>query len=205
MSLVLLVLLLRHASSEGVTHLFRRRGEAILLTSDALRTRRTDSYDFRWKRSDQLILRQGNVTKACVPPCELRVDGSLSLSGLQSAHSGNYSLDVYSERDGRLLQHKHFVLTVLQPVSRPELSASCSLGGRVQLQCHVQDGERVRIHWIHTATTGSANHSLPLRPAHSHWAGLLLGRKVNGSICVASNEVSEEKSAPVHLECRVGG
>ncbi|XP_071389664.1 uncharacterized protein [Centroberyx affinis] len=143
LSALLVLLMKTHAASEEPTRIFVRSGESVQLTFD-LGEKAAVEYDFRWKLGDKALTVHNGVTEDFRSRCRLQPNGFLLLSSAQSSDTGNYSLEVFDESTGKLQLHKHFLLTVLDPSSRLVLSASCSLDGRVFLNCSVE-GERDRI------------------------------------------------------------
>lgn len=96
------------ASAEIIT---ARSGEAVLLTSDLQGPRLEHRKDIRWTHLYLVMSLKNNVTTCHHRRCELLNDGSLSFSRVQTADSGNYSLEVFDER-GKLLMKKDFLLRV---------------------------------------------------------------------------------------------
>ncbi|XP_078143044.1 uncharacterized protein LOC139912317 isoform X1 [Centroberyx gerrardi] len=139
LSALLVLLMKTHASSAEPTRIFVRSGESVLLTFD-LGEKKAVEYDFRWKLGDKAVTIQNRVTDDFTSRCRLQPDGSLLLSSAQRSDSGNYSLEVFDESTGKLQLRTHILLTVLDPSSWLVRSASCSLDGRVFLNCSVEEG-----------------------------------------------------------------
>ncbi|KAK5858100.1 hypothetical protein PBY51_002269 [Eleginops maclovinus] len=76
--------------------------------------------DVRWTHPHLVVSLKNNVTACHHGRCELRPDGSLSFSHIQTADSGNYSLEVFEE-DGRRVLRRDFQLLV------DDLSSSSAL------------------------------------------------------------------------------
>ncbi|KAF7643103.1 hypothetical protein LDENG_00245020 [Lucifuga dentata] len=196
--------LLTDASSvEDVKEVFTRSGEPVLLTSDLL-GEPSPGDDFRWTRPPDVVAKDRAITEDFRGYCELLSNGSLWFRRAQPGDSGRYFLQVFDDGGKRHIK-KEFLLTVIEPLSQPVMTASCTLDGRLSLSCSVNQGQTVltgQTTTAVTATTGLANQTVLLPSASSHWSTLLLGREVNGSVlCVAKNNLSVKESAPVWLRC----
>lgn len=85
-------------------------GESVLLSPDLQETELETGQDFRWTHTHLLVSMKNNGT--CHPKnCKLLKNGSLWLSQVQPADSGNYSLQVFS-KSGHLQSTKVFQLDV---------------------------------------------------------------------------------------------
>lgn len=96
------------ASAEIIT---ARSGEAVLLTSDLQGPELERRKDVRWTHLHLVVSLKNNVTTCHHGRCELLSNGSLSFSRVQTADSGNYSLEVFDE-EGKRLYRKDFLLRV---------------------------------------------------------------------------------------------
>ncbi|XP_058628323.1 uncharacterized protein LOC131538463 [Onychostoma macrolepis] len=119
--------------------------------------------------------------------------GNLNLKYLQLKHSGVYTIDINSKE-----QRKQFTLTVIEPVSKPQIVKTCSLEdvsvcflsceGEASSESRViwkyWDGEKLHEQYPNVRTLTVANNSNP----DSHYT------------CTLKNAVSEETSDPMYLK-----
>ncbi|XP_044078476.1 uncharacterized protein LOC122888279 isoform X2 [Siniperca chuatsi] len=99
-----------------------RSGEAVLLTSRAVLQR---SQDARWTHHHLAVSLRNNRMRCQHGRCELLSNGSLRFSRLQTADSGNYTLEVFDE-SGKRLMKKDFELRVEDSISNSNSSNSNS-------------------------------------------------------------------------------
>ncbi|XP_076026612.1 uncharacterized protein LOC143016252 [Genypterus blacodes] len=191
------LMMIAASSLENITI---RTGEPVLLTSGL---KSSDGlHDIRWTRPPDPVALGGGVSDGFRGHCELLTDGSLQFGSAQPDDSGRYTLEVFN-MEGKQVTSRAFQLSVIELLSQPVMTASCSLDGHLILSCSVNHGGKVLKGWTTaTAATGVTTQPLRFLPASSHSSILLLGRVVNGSVlCLAKDELSERESAPILLHC----
>ncbi|XP_030266749.1 uncharacterized protein LOC115578028 [Sparus aurata] len=129
-SLVMMMMSSYAASAKIVT---ARSGEAVLLSSDLQETELEAGQDFRWTHP-QLVVSTKKDDTCHNKHCELLKNGSLRLSQVQPADSGNYSLQVFS-KSGILQSTKVFQLRVEDGSSSSSSSSSSSVLVPVLICC----------------------------------------------------------------------
>ncbi|XP_062261825.1 uncharacterized protein LOC133969395 isoform X2 [Platichthys flesus] len=97
-------------ASENIT-VTAQSGDPVLLSSDQLKTRTEDRWDFRWTQLHLMLSLKNNVTTCPHGRCSLLRDGSLSFTTVQPEDAGNYSLEVF-DRNGTRRRRTHFLLRV---------------------------------------------------------------------------------------------
>ncbi|KAM9348768.1 uncharacterized protein ABDE67_010817 isoform 2-T2 [Symphorus nematophorus] len=106
-------------SAETIT---AHSGDFVVLSPDIPQAEPQDKRDIRWTHHHLMMSSRGqDRQKTCHHGrCELLEDGSLRFSRVQTADSGNYSVEVFNQK-GKILKKKDFLLVVT------EISSSSSV------------------------------------------------------------------------------
>ncbi|CAB1421743.1 unnamed protein product [Pleuronectes platessa] len=108
--LMMMMMMKSEVASENIT-VSAQSGDPVLLSSDQLKTRTEDRWDFRWTHLHLMLSLKNNVTTCPHGRCKLLSDGSLSFTTVQPEDAGNYSLEVF-DRKGTRRRRTHFLLRV---------------------------------------------------------------------------------------------
>ncbi|KAJ8405461.1 hypothetical protein AAFF_G00319340 [Aldrovandia affinis] len=147
--------------------------------------------DARWRMSDK---RLGTIHKNCQDKCQVFANGSLLLKRATKSDTGNYTGELY-DHSGRFISRTEIEVIIMEPVSQPEIRASCMVDGQVMLTCSVDRGDEVKLQW-----TGLGNLSQQLQSERTLY---LVSNAFVHMACVAENPVSKKSSKPITKKCRV--
>ncbi|KAJ8405462.1 hypothetical protein AAFF_G00319350 [Aldrovandia affinis] len=125
--------------------------------------------------------------------CQVFANGSLLLKTATKSDTGNYTVELY-DHFGHFISKTEIEVIIMEPVSQPEIHASCMVDGQVMLTCSVDRGDEVKLQW-----TRLGNLSQQLQSERTLY---LVSNAFVHMACVAENPVSKKSSKPITKKCR---
>ncbi|XP_051789704.1 T-cell surface antigen CD2 [Erpetoichthys calabaricus] len=179
--------LTRLVSSENTTIYGGTQEDILLHPSRQL----TNASTFSWRKDQQYLAKFKNNSVTYYEPYDQRVklflNGSIKLEKVSKNDSGLYMHEAH-DKEGRFFNQDRIDVEILDPVSKPLVTACCTGEGKMTLLCSSEKGDNVSFGWILNGFVVSSS------------CNLTVERNVTGKLhCFGENKISRELSDPVNL------